>query len=480
MSLLDLIDKNGYNLKNLDKVNVILGKNGCGKSTALKKVEEYLVSEHSYGKTKYITPERGGSLKYNPNIEININNNPNWLSSQLRQNQFRDFKEQSVFQFRKLELLSLREIEKDQNLRQDFSFTFQNIINLINKLLDNVEIQREDSDFKIFSKVSGEQINPENISSGESELISLGIECLVFAKECIKDKENFLLLDEPDVHLHPDLQVRLALFIKELVDTSNFRVILATHSTSLLGAFENYPNISIEFLNAGEMNLSFKKVNEIYKKILPVFGAHPLSNIFNEAPILLVEGEDDVRIWQQAIRTSQGRIRIFPCEVGSITKLNEYEVEVSKIVNSIYDNATAFSLRDRDETDGEIIDISPVIRMKLSCRAAENLLLSNDVLNRLKITWGELISKIDTWIERNNDHQHYKYMLSFKNSNYPRKTFDLKEIRIDLMGIIGSNKPWEIPIGQAIGELKISDNYTENSLQDYLGAKLVNNILKNC
>ena len=32
---MDLLNKNGYSLRNLDKVNVILGKNGSGKSTAL-------------------------------------------------------------------------------------------------------------------------------------------------------------------------------------------------------------------------------------------------------------------------------------------------------------------------------------------------------------------------------------------------------------------------------------------------------------
>ncbi len=47
-------------------------------------------------------------------------------------------------------------------------------------------------------------------------MISLGIECLVFEKESASAKENILFLDEPDVHLHPDLQVRLCHFIRDL------------------------------------------------------------------------------------------------------------------------------------------------------------------------------------------------------------------------------------------------------------------------
>ena len=42
---MDLLDANGYKLKNLGKINVILGKNGCGKSTLLKEVERFLFSQ---------------------------------------------------------------------------------------------------------------------------------------------------------------------------------------------------------------------------------------------------------------------------------------------------------------------------------------------------------------------------------------------------------------------------------------------------
>ena len=50
-----------------------------------------------------------------------------------------------------------------------------------------------------------------------------------------------------------------------------------------------------------QKEIDFKVISVVYRKVLPVFGAHPLSNIFNEAPILLVEGEDDERIWRAAM-----------------------------------------------------------------------------------------------------------------------------------------------------------------------------------
>jgi hypothetical protein len=345
--------------------------------------------------------------------------------------------------------------------------------NYLNSLLDNIEIRRESSDFKIYQKSSEEPVTAENISSGESELISLGIECLVFAKESKKEKTNVLILDEPDVHLHPDLQVRLAIFLKNLISKGNFRVLIATHSTSFLGAFEGYDGISIEFAVAKQKQYAFKKVSDIYKRVIPVFGAHPLSNIFNEAPLLLVEGEDDERIWQQAVRTSKGKIKVYPCPVDSIANLNEYEIEVAKIIKSIYDNAKAYSLRDRDDDKGELDDLPPVVRLRLSCRAAENLLLTDDCLCRLKISWTVLVRKIDEWVAKNPDHPHFTEMKQFKDSGYDRKNWSLKEIRNDIMGIIGSNKPWEVVVGQTIGLLVCQDEAPENFLQNYLGKKTV-------
>ena len=73
---------NGYTLIDLNKISVVLGKNGCGKSTMLRRLEQGLrdlsnqnivSGQHmltkgtrDYGESRYITPERGGTLTYRP------------------------------------------------------------------------------------------------------------------------------------------------------------------------------------------------------------------------------------------------------------------------------------------------------------------------------------------------------------------------------------------------------------------------------
>src|SRR5690606_34040 len=120
-----------------------------------------------------------------------------------------------------------REVEEHLEAERDGKpSTFNAYLRRVNSLLDEVEVIRRDTAFAIRRRSDGAEIQPGSISSGESELISLGIEALVYEKEIKSDAENILLIDEPDVHLHPDLQVRLMEFIWKQVATGSFRVIL--------------------------------------------------------------------------------------------------------------------------------------------------------------------------------------------------------------------------------------------------------------
>lgn len=476
---MEFIGNNDYTASTDFKINVLLGKNGCGKSTALKAFEQSLRGKEGNAAIKYITPERGGRLQYEANIEHNITSNINWINDSRRVNRFEQFRQQSVAQFRKLEILSLREIEKNKALRQDLNHTFDSIVTRINALLGNVEIRRADAGFKLYSKENGGELNPDIISSGESELISLAVECLVFHKECDKGKVNVLLFDEPDVHLHPDLQAKLMKFISGLVSETEFYVFIATHSTAIVGALDSYSDIGVNLMGNRQKALTFRAVSDIYRKVLPVFGAHPLSSLFNQAPIFLVEGEDDVRIWQQAVRTSHGKLAIYPCAADGIDNLPQWEDEVNSIIGCVYDDAKAYSLRDRDGNGGEdqIESKGSLARHRLCCRAAENLILCDEVLNSLGVTWDDMKVRIDSWISTHKTHKHHQIMSEFRSSNYDRKNFDLKEIRNDLMGIIASSKPWEVAVGQVIGAMIVTGKGSYPCLSDYLGIKLCETLL---
>jgi energy-coupling factor transporter ATP-binding protein EcfA2 len=468
------IDEN-CSLLGLSKINILLGKNGCGKSSLLKKLELNLVENKNFGEVNYVTPERGGTLNYHSGIEQSVINDISYSKSNKRVNQWGMFKHYSVTQYNRLQLKHLIDIEKNRSLPG-----FDTVIDRINSMLINVKIVRKDEvGFELYTKEVSIKLKPEDLSSGESELISLAIECLAFEKDCKEGVQNILLLDEPDVHLHPDLQANFIYFLIELLESNKFKVIIATHSTAILGALKNYNDSRFSILINGGCNVLFKPINEVYKKILPIFGAHPLTNLFNESPILLVEGDDDVRIWQQAIRTSKGEIKFYPCSVGGVDYLTNYESSTIEIINGVYDKAKAFSLRDRDNGDENIDDIAPLVRFKLSCRASENLLLTDEVLASLNLNWPQLQELILVWLTTFPYHPKFPIMNNFKDSGFDRKKFDLKELRNIIIGLTETAKPWEVVVGQVIGKIAIGDlnkDFSPNKICNYLGEKLTSNL----
>lgn len=476
---------------NLNRINVLLGKNGVGKSTLLKGLANDGRPDKNASYIEYITPERGGVLTFEAHVEQNMAQGPQWVNNTRLVNQHREFKQQTLVRYQNLETKILRLIEQAAIQREQgnpVAFTFfEGYIAKINSLLENIEIRRNNAGkgFKVFKKEPQNEINTQTISSGESELIGLAIECLFFQINDVGDKPKILLLDEPDVHIHPDLQIKFMQFIYSLATEAGkeFTVILATHSTAFLGALENTADISICFASAGTTVLDFHPITEAYKKFLPMFGAHPLSNLFNQAPVLLVEGEDDERIWQQAVRTSQGKIKVYPCVCGSIGEIIAYETEVAGVINSVYDNAKAYSLRDRDDVPNQDLpDHPPIIRHRLQCYSMENLLLTNEVLHTLGKTWDEVKHLIDEWIAEKTDKQHPQLdaMIAFREGGYDRRNTKIKALRVLLVGLMGSNKPWEVIVGQVLANIRwnADTDYTaDGSIFTYMGKKLVESLL---
>lgn len=448
------------------RFTVLLGKNGAGKSSLMRELD-------SSGKinTRYISPERGGTLKYDPSVENNIANSQGWLEITRRQNRFEQFRQQSAVQFKTLEVLVLREIEKDATKRNDHDYTFDLIIDQLNELLPAIKLIRSDRGFSITSK-AGVPIQEDQISSGESELLALAIEVLVFSRS--EKPEKLLLLDEPDVHLHPDLQQKFVGFVEAVATKSNLRVVIATHSTAIIGAFSSNAELTIVPLSnrdQREFN-SFKRSN-ICDQILPVFGAHPLSNVFNQSPVVLVEGEDDKRVFDQVVRSSDGKCRFSPCVVGTVTELADWENWLNTFLPVLYDTPKGYSLRDLDSSpEAGINDVGIVSRLRLNCYAIENILVTNECFAEHGFNAESFKSELLKWHNHSPTHKYAVDIATLIGDFENRRTLKIKDVRNIVVAILGSNKPWEVVVGQVIAKHIESPDSGTHSIATYLGEKV--------
>lgn len=450
------------------KFTVLIGKNGAGKSTLLR-----TLNSGNNPHIKYISPERGGSLKYDPSVDSAISSNIDWLKNTRQTNRFEQFRQQSAAQFRSLETSILREIEMNPKKRADPTYTFNSILERINELLPAIQMVRNDKGgFSIQTKM-GQPLDEGSISSGESELIALAIEVLVFSKESIANK--VILLDEPDVHLHPDLQQRFIAFVESIAILENLKVIIATHSTAIIGAFSEAADLQIVPISSRDQSdfFAFSR-SKVCEKILPIFGAHPLSTTFNQAPIVLVEGDDDRRVLEQIVRSATGRFSFAPCAVGSVNELTEWEDWLNQFLPVLYDSPKAFSLRDLDGAlVTDINDLPYVCRIRLNCYAMENLLLCDQILEFHGFSAESFRTALQLRINSSPNHK-YTGALSDLVSNFEnRRTINIKDVRNIVVAELGSNKPWEVIVGQSIAVNAENIDSREHSMQSYLGPKVI-------
>lgn len=465
-------------LTNMNNINVIMGRNGAGKSRFLRDIEN-IVRGRTDVNVRYVCPERAGSFSLNGNILTAINSDPNWLRNARLANQSGNFKETSAVLFREVELLYLRNLEKTPNVRQNLERNFEvDRISKINALLTNVSLKMGKTSFEFRSVADGQLIGPDKISSGESEAVALAAEIIYFFDTLDKEKFNVLFLDEPDVHLHPDLQARLGRLIIAMLEeykkhAESIAICLATHSSPLACSLAGSPYVSIGTKSFEVDTVELKPASDALRKAAPFFG-HPLSLSLSDDAMLILEGEDDERVWQQAARSSQGRVRLFPVLANSVDHQGELETVCIELLKTLYDDPVAFSLRDGDGVvDAPLDDRPPLKRYRLRCYAIENTLLSDPCLAVMGTNWERFIEAAKKWGEDNPAHEHLPLLQELVGSQDRLRHKKIKKIRQLVCSVADCNKPWEVVVGQAIGTLPREALENSNMLVDFLGAELV-------
>ncbi len=482
MKVCELTGQTAY-LSGLNNINIIMGRNGTGKSRFLRDIEgKYSQSKQKFY-VRYVSPERAGSFKRDGNVLTNMSSNPDWLRHVRAMNQAADFKAASAMLFREAETLYLRRLASTPEIRMDPYRNFESDrLSKINQLLTNISLEVGNADFEFRSLANGQIISPSEISSGESEAVALAAEILYFFDTIDPTKFNVLLLDEPDVHLHPDLQARLGKLMIAMLDefknhAESIAVCLTTHSSPLVCSLADSKYVSIGTKSFAVDRIELKPTSAELRKVAPFFG-HPLSLSLSEDAALILEGEDDERVWQQAARTSQGQIKVFPVLAGSVDQQAELERFCADLLGTLYDSPVAFSLRDGDGVVDQPLEHRPPIkRYRLQCYAIENALLTDPCLAVMGTTWEGFVAAALKWIADNSEHRDISLVRDLVESGDRMRHKKIKKIRQLVCAVLECKKPWEVVVGQAIGALTNEDLGNLNMLIDFLGAEMVTDIV---
>jgi len=112
----------------------------------------------------------------------------------------------------------------------------QEVLQKINQISSGTLLMDESHSYYYKEREIGERLNINNLSTG---LKSFVIIKTLLENGSLKQKD-VLILDEPEIHLHPDWQLRYAEIIVLLQKVFELTIILTTHSPHFVEALQYY------------------------------------------------------------------------------------------------------------------------------------------------------------------------------------------------------------------------------------------------
>ncbi|WP_427169361.1 AAA family ATPase [Fusobacterium nucleatum] len=152
----------------------------------------------------------------------------------------------------------LATIEEDLTMKE----ITNKVLDEINGIFDILELDvklkgfsKDEKTLPIFENSAGEEFDINDLSSGEKQLFlrTLSIKML-------EPKNSIILIDEPELSLHPKWQQRIIEVYKKIGE--NNQIIVATHSPHILGSVSN-ENIFILYRNENR-KIEAKTGDELY------------------------------------------------------------------------------------------------------------------------------------------------------------------------------------------------------------------------
>lgn len=224
---------------------------------------------------------------------------------------------------------------------------------------------------------SGQTLNFRSLSSGEQEVIKVLFD--VARKEI---KHSIILVDEPELHLHPTLTFKLIEALKAIGEHTN-QFIFLTHSADLISTYYSTGNVFfIDSVQTGANQAHrLSDLNHSHHEVVQLIGQN-LGLFAVGKKLVFVEGENssiDRLTYHTISQTIDKELKITP--IGSVLNLMTLNKIEEQIRNTIF-GIEIFMIRDRDGLDdNQISAIENSGRVKcLKRRHIENYFLDGEIL----------------------------------------------------------------------------------------------------
>lgn len=279
-------------------------------------------------------------------------------------------------------------------------------------------------------------------SSGETEILNFLLGIFAF-----NIKNGIILIDEPELHLHPTWQSVLMDLFKDLAERTGNQFILATHSTIFVN--DRTINNVIRVYSGDEGNSKLVKFdkNSIVnsKDILHIINSHNNEKMFFADKVVLVEGIKDRVVIETLIQISENKSDIIEVlEVHGKHNFDKYRLFLDSFniknyiisdLDYILDVCDNNSIKALFETNYKNIDSDIFKRCKksLDCKTLSRCLenaIETESLEDLKLFWTYLNSRFIK-LKSNLDEAGEDLINLYIDSKYSENLFILKKGEIE-------------------------------------------------
>lgn len=151
------------------------------------------------------------------------------------------------------------------------------------------------------------EIEIDTISSGEREIINF-----IFGLFLEELNDGIVIIDEPELHLHPNWQKKLIQILKKETENKNIQILFVTHSSSFI-SYNILNNIYRVYKDNGfskciRISDLLKDSDDDFRKNLSVINATNNEKIFFSNNVILVEGITDEILFKKIYESEIGKI----------------------------------------------------------------------------------------------------------------------------------------------------------------------------
>ncbi|MFA6024706.1 MAG: AAA family ATPase [Candidatus Gracilibacteria bacterium] len=228
-----------------------------------------------------------------------------------------------------------------------------------------------------YKDTTGNILPFSSLSSGEQEVVKV-----IFDVARKDIKHSVIIVDEPELHLHPTLAFKLIETLKTIGDHTN-QFIFLTHSADLISTY--YSTGDVYFIDSVQTGSNqahkLSELNHSHKELVQLIGEN-LGLFAVGKKLVFVEGEGSSldRLTYHAIAQKYlPEAKIVP--IGSVEKLIALNAFEQEIRNSIF-GIDLYLIRDRDGlSDEQISTVETSGKIKcLKKRHLENYFLDSEIL----------------------------------------------------------------------------------------------------